>query len=286
MGVPKPCCTWTIILSVLSQSMPSYLITGASRGLGYAWIKVLSASPENTVIALVRDSARTRESLLDDKITNVHIVSADITDSKALRHAAQEVSQWTGGGLDVLVNNAAVLGDRSAWTSFADLPAEILEEDLSETFQVNVVGVALTINAFLPLIRKGQIKKVITISSMLADVDLVNDFQLGSAGPYSVSKAASNVLMAKYHASIGADEGILFMSITPGVVSTRTTEWTDAELEGRKAMGMKLKAYAPHFQGPLMPEDSVRMQAKVLHQAKVETHGGKFVSHYGSKQWL
>lgn len=45
-----------------------------------------------------------------------------------------------------------------------------LEEDLTEQFAVNVVGVAKTIAAFLPLIKKSETKKVITISTGLADL--------------------------------------------------------------------------------------------------------------------
>ncbi|KAL1983774.1 hypothetical protein VTN96DRAFT_9946 [Rasamsonia emersonii] len=266
--------------------MPSYLITGASRGLGYAWLKHLSSNPTNTVIGLVRNKAATEKRLAADNITNVLLVRADITDVKALHLAADEVSNITGGSLDVLINNAGISSQRSAFKTVVDLPPEVLEQDFMDSFKSNVVGVAHTINTFLPLIRKGEVKKVITISSVLADMDTANRFAIDNAGPYAVSKAAVNLLVAKYHAAVGVAEGILFMSISPGVVSTRETQQTEEELKGRKAMGAKFKAYAPHFTGPTTPEESVRMQLEVIDRATVETYGGAFVSHFGNKQWL
>ena len=186
-----------------------------------------------------------------------------------------------------MINNAGLLTERSAFKT-VDLPQEVLEEDLMESFKVNVVGLANAIKAFMTSIRKGEVKKVIYISSMLADMDFVNRFSIDNAGPYAVSKAAANLLMAKYHTLAGAVDGILFMSIAPGVVMTRETPLrpSEEEMEGRKVMGAKFKEYAPHFEGPMMPEESVRMQLEVIDKATVETYGGAFVSQFGNKQWL
>ncbi len=213
---------------------------------------------------------------------------ADVTDIKSLHLAADRVGNITGGGLDILINNAGMLTERSAFKTVVDLSQEVLEEDLLDSFKANVVGVANTTKAFMPLIRKSEVKKVIYISSVLAEMDLVNRFSIDNAGPYAVSKAAGNLLMAKFHAAAGTTEGILFMSIAPGVVMTRETplQLTEEETEGRKAMGEKFKEYAPHFTGPMTPEESVRMQSNVISKATVETYGGAFVSQCGNKQWL
>ena len=266
--------------------MPSYLVTGASRGLGYAWLRNLASNPINTVIGLVRNKAATKERLAADKIDNVHVVTADITDPRALYRAAEAVSRITGGSLDVLINNAAILSERSAFKSIVNLPPEALEQDLTDSFKANVVGVAHTINAFLPLTREGKLKKIVTISSQLADMDVAIRFAIDNAAPYAISKAGVNMLMAKYHAAIGIAEGILFMSISPGVVSTQETKPNEADAQGRAVMGAKFKAYAPHFTGPMKAEESVRLMLKVVENATVETYGGDFVSHLGNKQWL
>lgn len=52
-------------------------------------------------------------------------------------------------------------------------------------------------------------------------------------------------------------------------------------------MGAKFAAYAPHWTGPLSPEDSVKAVMSVVEKASVEAgDGGSFLSHKGNKEWL
>jgi NAD(P)-dependent dehydrogenase (short-subunit alcohol dehydrogenase family) len=85
---------------------------------------------------------------------------------------------------------------------------------------VNVIGLIKIIEAFLPLVQAatGE-KKVITISSGMSDLDLINSTDLDVAAAYAISKAGVNVAVAKYSA-LCRKEGILFMSICPGNVAT------------------------------------------------------------------
>lgn len=168
--------------------MPSYLVTGASRGLGYAFVSHLAAIPGNTVIGMVRNKDATLARLEKDGITNVSIVQADITDREALSTAYNEVKEITKGSLDILINNAALIDENSAYKTLLDDELAVLEEDLMASFRANVVGVANTVNLFLPLIRAGNEKKIITISSGMADIDLVNRFSVPIAAPYPSPK--------------------------------------------------------------------------------------------------
>lgn len=94
---------------------------------------------------------------------------------------------------------------------------EELEDVSSKLFQTNVVGNIHLFNLFLPLVLKGKIKKVITISSGHADLYLINDLEIETNALYSASKAAMNVIVAKFNAQYKKD-GVLFVSISPGVV--------------------------------------------------------------------
>jgi hypothetical protein len=52
-------------------------------------------------------------------------------------------------------------------------------------------------------------------------------------------------------------------------------------------MMAKFASYAPHFTGPITPEDSVKHILSVINKASIEAgDGGSFISHYGNKQWL
>jgi NAD(P)-dependent dehydrogenase (short-subunit alcohol dehydrogenase family) len=88
-----------------------------------------------------------------------------------------------------------------------------------ELFQVNVVGNIHLFNLFLPLILKGKAKKVITISSGMGDFEMARKYNIFEDGSYSISKAAVNMAVAKFSAEY-AKEGVLFLSICPGLVET------------------------------------------------------------------
>lgn len=66
------------------------------------------------MIGLVRNKAATNARLLKDGISNVTIFEADITDFAAQQKAADGVAKLTGGALDCLINNAAMVFPKSA----------------------------------------------------------------------------------------------------------------------------------------------------------------------------
>ena len=115
----------------------------------------------------------------------------------------------------------------------ADDPQTLIK-DLQISFDVNVVGVVKTVNTFIPLLLKGREKKVFTLSTGVADIDLVNQVDIAVAAPYSISKAALNMAIAKYSA-LYKSEGILFMAISPGLVDTG--DLVPSELSGRRLIG-------------------------------------------------
>jgi len=270
--------------------MPSYLVTGASRGIGYAFIKVLASDATNTVIGIVRNKAATEEKLAKDNIKNVAIYQADIVDRESMTAAATEI-QKKYDSIDYLICNAGYISPLSGPRTLADFSenSDALEHDLEKSFRVNVTGQVNTINAFIPLVRKSSIKKVIAISSGFGDLDLVNEMEIDIAAPYAISKAALNMLIAKYNATYKS-EGMLFMAICPGSVATdgSAPEIADERDAARlQALGAKFMRYAPNFTGPVPPEDSVRDLLKVVDAASLEKgSGGSFVSHFGNKQWL
>lgn len=96
---------------------------------------------------------------------------------------------------------------------------ETLEKDLSDSFNTNVIGTIHLINLFMSLILKGEKKKVITLSTGFADAEMTARYNLPIAGPYSISKAAVNMVVAKYSAQY-AEDGVLFLAISPGSVQT------------------------------------------------------------------
>lgn len=83
--------------------------------------------------------------------------------------------------------------------------------------RTNVLANIHLFNSFMPQVLKGKAKKVTTISSGMGDMDFAKDFDIWEASLYGTSKAAMNMITAKFAAQYKQD-GVLFLSICPGMV--------------------------------------------------------------------
>jgi NAD(P)-dependent dehydrogenase (short-subunit alcohol dehydrogenase family) len=92
--------------------MASFLVTGASRGLGLAFVQRLSALPVSevgTVFATARSQSPELEELAKQSAGRVIVIKLEVTDETSIKQAATKVGDKLGGkGLDVLINNAGV----------------------------------------------------------------------------------------------------------------------------------------------------------------------------------
>ncbi|KAF8204483.1 hypothetical protein K438DRAFT_1580049 [Mycena galopus ATCC 62051] len=262
--------------------MASYVVTGAARGIGLEFVTQLSVDDKNIVFAIVRNKA-TAGKINALSRNNITILEADITDPKSLVLAADEVSKATGGKLDYLINNAGKTNHPGVTIDQFPNP-EALENDLLDTFKTNTIGAIHCTNTFLPLLKNGLVKKVISISSGMGDLDVTVSGEAVGEPSYSISKAALNMAMAKYAAQYKA-EGFTFLSISPGMVRTSMlpTE-TEAAEEWKMLLEAGLK-FDPDFKGPITVQESVKMQLEVIDRWTVE-QSGAFVSHFGNKQWI
>lgn len=200
--------------------MSSYVIVGASKGLGREFVKQLSENPSNTVFAVVR-KVRGPIAELAQKQSNVHVVEADATDAESLPRAAAEVSKVTGGKLDVLIYNSNALDTKARALAPSKMPVDL--ENTTKAFEpsllTGIYGAIWSANSFLPLIEAGVEKKIVFISSAMAEVSLIIKSATFFSVPYSVVKAGMNVLAAKYAAEL-APRGIKTISIAPGWIDT------------------------------------------------------------------
>lgn len=80
--------------------------------------------------------------------------------------------------------------------SSLDDPA--LLADFRSALTTNVIGPVITTNAFLPLLKKGTLKKVITLSSGLGSIDLTLKAGLSNQVAYSSSKTALEMVIVKF----------------------------------------------------------------------------------------
>ena len=146
--------------------MTTYLITGASRGIGLELVRQLLELPISQVgriFALTRSSSSAAlQALLDKNADRVVPIIASVDDTDSVRRAAEEVKTKLGAkGLDVLINNAATNGSYSSSTRM------VPPEQMANVFDVNVIGPHRMILNFLPLLELGSQKKVINVYFLL-----------------------------------------------------------------------------------------------------------------------
>ncbi|KAH7303481.1 hypothetical protein B0I35DRAFT_485171 [Stachybotrys elegans] len=269
--------------------MSSYFITGVSKGLGLALVRLLASNPSNIVLGLARDMEATEKKLAGDGFKNVHILSGDITDEKALQTAATEAEKILGDkGLDVMINNAGYISDITSLESIRDLEndKELLIQDIYKSFDVNAVGTLKAVYAFLPLVRKGTQKKIVAISSGMGDVDFINDAKVFGSVPYGISKAALNILMAKLNVAY-QDEGILCIAICPGEISRDTPPtFNDEQMAKVMKIVSVFRGYAPNYESYDPPTAAKNVMAAIDRSSLEAGFGGSFLSHNGTKKWM
>jgi 3-oxoacyl-[acyl-carrier protein] reductase len=136
------------------------LVTGASRGIGAA-IAIALADKGADVAITYEKSAERAEAVVDairQKGRNAVAIQADSADPAAIERSVGEAAEALGG-LDILVNNAAI-------ARYANL-AEISAEDIDALFAVNVRGPMLATKAAIPHFHAGS--RVINIGSAGAE---------------------------------------------------------------------------------------------------------------------
>ncbi|KAL4802430.1 NAD(P)-binding protein [Aspergillus unguis] len=201
--------------------MPSYAITGASRGIGLEFVRQLAASETNTIIAIVRNPESQAIAELGSKSSNVHIVKGDVTDPKSILAAASTASAVLNGQLDVLIHNSNAVDMATVALNPSQYPfdADATRAAFEPSLVTALYGGLWTTNAFLPLIEKGSRKKIVHISSGMADTDLIRASGLSFSVAYSAAKAGMNVQVAKYAAEL-KPKGIKVLALSPGWVDT------------------------------------------------------------------
>ncbi|KAK7973189.1 NAD(P)-binding protein [Apiospora saccharicola] len=272
--------------------MPSYVITGVSKGLGFETLRILSKDPQNTIVGLVRDKFATERAVAEQlalsggQPSNIHILHGDLTDYASLSKAATETAAITGGKVDYLIANGGYVPQWDAYDPIGELAEapEKVSEELGKLYQTNIAGNMQLFRYFLPLVLKGDVKKVVAISSGLADLKSLNGLGLTNSPLYALNKAGLNVLMAKYSAQYKKD-GVLFVSICPGMVDVgHFDNVSPPQREAVKAMEAKFKAAIPGFPGPMKPDVAMQNVIDLWEKASFENgDAGAFLSSRGTK---
>jgi NAD(P)-dependent dehydrogenase (short-subunit alcohol dehydrogenase family) len=183
------------------------LVTGASRGIGYAAGIALARAGAH-VVAVARTVGGLEE--LDDAVraagSAATLVPLDMRDYDGLYRLAAALNE-RHGRLDALVGNAAIAGVPS--------PLDHVEPKAwDEAFAVNVTANWHLIRAMDPLLRRSDAGRAVFVTSRASTL------ARAYWAPYSVSKAALDVL-ARTYAAETSSTAVRVNLFDPGATRTR-----------------------------------------------------------------
>ena len=192
-----------------SANLPTALITGANRGLGFETARQLAGRGFRVVLA-ARDVASARQAAESISVATglVEVLELDVSDQASIDQASDQLGRLTDR-LEVLVNNAGIYIDDERTI------LNVSPEQLHKTLQTNTLGPLAITQAVLPLLRQADQARVVNLSSSYGQRE-----GLSSGVPaYCLSKFALNGITIMLADALRS-EGIAVNAVCPGWVRT------------------------------------------------------------------
>jgi len=241
--------------------MPIYCITGANRGLGLEFVRQLSLSSSNTILATVRTLTSDLGDLRAVASPTTHILECDTSSLSSIHTFAKAAAQILAPSalkIDFLLNNAAI--NPASWQSSLTLGPD----DLASQIATNVLGPAKTVEFLLGLDLLSPDVRILNMTSGLASLKVSSEIVPRKCAGYSISKAALNMLSVHQAEDLKAKlPGVVVIVMDPGWVKTRMG-----------GAGATTEA-----------KDSIEGMLKVLEGLKGEDNGGFWNSEGGDIPW-
>ena len=193
------------------------LITGGNKGIGFETARQLAGSGYRIWLGCRdRHRGQTAVEQLLAQGHDVRLLMIDVTTDESVRAAAEHV-HGEDGRLDVLINNAGILGSMPT----PDRSQSV--DDIRAVYDTNVFGAIRVTQAFTPLLKAAGHANVVMISSGLGSLgwlsDPDNQFYGVNVLGYNSSKSALNAVTVSFAKSLAPDN-IKVNSADPGYTAT------------------------------------------------------------------
>lgn len=211
------------------------VVTGGARGIGWSISRELARRGAAAVTMVGTNTQRGREAVaaMSTEGFNASFVECDVADAGRVEKALDEAAAHMGG-LDVLVNNAAVIDSQLS----ADLRIDQIPIDVWDRVQaVNVRGTWLTMKHAVPYLAASDYGVIVNCAS-------VSGGPLAFAGEaaYGATKAA--VLQLTRQAALDLRQfGIRVVSYSPGTIGSEMVEQQFQGADDPEAMRRQFSAY-------------------------------------------
>jgi short-subunit dehydrogenase len=238
-----------------SELTGTVLVTGANRGIG---LRLAANYAERgwKVIATARSPEKATElNALAEKHSNLSVVQMDLTDHAGIDKLAKDLK---GTPIDVLLNNAATLGD-PAKQDFGALDYDLM----AQVYAVNTIGTMKMTEAFIDNVMASEQKKIVAITSQQASIGSLRDPFIPF---YKMSKSALNMGMKSISRRLKSKK-VTVALISPGAVDT---DMMNSALDHANFKGNFL----------ITPEESAEAVINIIAQYELKMTG-TFMSHRG-----
>jgi 3-oxoacyl-[acyl-carrier protein] reductase len=185
------------------------LVTGSSRGMGAAMLEMFAAAGATCIVNYFedsvgqnrRDAEETAERLRRHNVP-VHVLDADVSRYESVERLMKRVAA-EAGGLDVLVNNAGIIRDRTL--------KKMTPEEWHDVLRTNLDGVFYCSKLGAEVLRDGG--RIVNVASLAGLV--------GFPGQANYAAAKAGVIaMTRVLAKELARRGITVNAVAPGIIQT------------------------------------------------------------------
>ena len=241
------------------------LITGAGSGIGRQLALTLAA--EGARIAALDRQADALDRLTDDlKGKPIGTAVVDVTDLAGVRAAVARLEEQLGP-TDLLVASAGIGLETPA--------AAFRAEDIAAQVQVNLIGVANSVDAVLPGMRQRQQGHLAVLSSIASYRGIPH------MGGYSASKAGVNALFDALRVELRS-LGIAVTTICPAWVRTPLT--ADIAIPTSELMEVD-EAVRRILHALRARQAFVAFPPRIVFRAWLLRHGPRFLSDWVTHRW-
>lgn len=190
------------------------IVTGGARGIGEGIAQVFCRAGATVYMWDVLDSGQQTADKINATGGNAFFRKVDITSKESVGAAVAEIID-KHGKIDVLINNAGVIRDRSIM--------KMTEAEWNTVINVNINGLFVTTKAVLPHMREAGYGRIVCASS----VNAVN----GAFGQtnYSASKAATSGFVRSLGREVGK-YGITANAVAPGFIKSEMSDSMPEEI--------------------------------------------------------